>query len=47
MNKNIKYLIEDIVNFNPIDYSDNEQNIIDSETIYNITIPKPKTKNEL
>ena len=22
MNKNIKYLIEDIVNFNPVDYSE-------------------------
>ena len=28
MNKNIKYLIEDIVNFNPVDYSDEESELI-------------------
>ena len=45
MNKNIKYLIESIVNFNPADYEDDEQNIIDNDTIHNV-IHKyfPKTK---
>lgn len=28
MNKNIKYLIEDIVNFNPVDYEDDETELI-------------------
>ena len=31
MNKNIKYLIEDIVNFNPADY--NEEDIISTHDI--------------
>ena len=29
MNKNIKYLIEGIVNFNPVDYSDDENIFVD------------------
>ena len=47
MNKNIKYLIEDIVNFNPVDYSNDDLDIIDSETIHNMILVKPKTKDEL
>jgi surface protein len=37
MNKNIKYLIEDIVNFNPVDYSDNESDIVSRDDIHKIT----------
>ena len=37
MNKNIKYLIEDIVNFNPVDYSDNESDIVGRDDIHKIT----------
>ena len=46
MNKNIKYLIEDIVKFNPVDYSDEEQDIINNQTIDSMCIC-PKTLNEL
>ena len=37
MNKDIKYLIEDIVNFNPANYSDDEPDLIDRETVSNLT----------
>ena len=30
MTNKFRYLIENIVNFNPVDYSDDEQNIIDN-----------------
>ena len=39
MNKNIKYLIEELQKFNPIDYSDNEDDVIDNETICELTDP--------
>lgn len=44
MNKDIKNLIEDIVNFNPVDYSDDE--LIDKNTLDNI-LQIPKNKNDL
>ena len=44
MNKDIKYLIEDIVNFNPVDYSDDE--LIDKNTLDNI-LQIPRNKEEL
>ena len=48
MNKNIKYLIEDIVNFNPVDYSDEEPDLIDDQIISNLVYKYfPKTKEEL
>ena len=48
MNKDIKYLMEGIVNFNPADYSDEEPDLIDKETISNITYKyHPKTQDEL
>ena len=46
MNKNIKYLIEGIVNFNPVDYNDEQENILDSQTIESLSIC-PKTTDEL
>ena len=48
MNKNIKYLIEDIVNFNPVDYSEEDPDLIDRETVAELTYKYyPKTKEEL
>ena len=48
MNKNIKYLIEDIVNFNPVDYSDEESDIINNQSISNLTYKYfPENKKEL
>ena len=46
MNKNIKYLIEDIVNFNPADYSEKEYDIISDQEIDALCI-YPKTTDEL
>ena len=47
MNNNIKYLIEEIINFNPIDYNEDENNIIDHDTIGNIMFKRPQNKKEL
>ena len=48
MNNNIKYLIEEIINFNPIDYNEDENNIIDHGTLGNIIFKYfPKNKKEL
>ena len=48
MNKNIKYLIEDIVNFNPVDYSDEESDIINTHTITTLSYKYfPQNKEEL
>ena len=48
MNKNIKYIIENKFNFNPVDYSDEEPDLIDRETVSNLTYKyHPKTKEEL
>ena len=44
MNKSIKYIIDGIVNFNPVDYDDGD--IIDRD-ILNSMLSVPKTKNEL
>ena len=42
-----KILNEDVINFNPIDYSDNAETI-DNQTISNLTYKYfPKNKNEL
>ena len=38
MNKNIKYLIEDVINFNPADYSDDENEVVNSHTIDSIVV---------
>ena len=38
MNKNIKYLIEDVINFNPTDYSDDENEVVNSHTIDSIVV---------
>ena len=46
MNKSIKYLIEDIVNFNSINYQDDESEMITRDTLSNI-LQIPKTKKEL
>lgn len=41
MNKNIKYLIEEIINFNPADYSNDENELISNNDIDKlIVIPK-------
>ena len=48
MNKNIKYLIEGIVNFNPVDYSDEEQDIINNQAISNLVYKYfPENRKEL
>lgn len=47
MNKDIKYLIEKTINFNPVDYSEENNNVIDQHTITELTIDRPKDKNEL
>lgn len=36
MDKNIKYLIEDIVKFNPADYSEEISDLVDTNTMDNI-----------
>lgn len=36
MNKNIKYLIEDIINFNPADYDEDENEVISRDTLNNM-----------
>lgn len=46
MDKNIKYLIEDIINFNPASYSDEGQDIIDQDTLSNV-LETPKNKEDL
>ena len=43
MNENVKYLIEGIVNFNPVDYSDDESEMITRDTL-NDMLYVPKTK---
>ena len=45
--KETDMLREGIVNFNPVDYSNDDLDIIDSETIHNMILVKPKTKDEL
>lgn len=47
MDKNIKYLIEAIQNFNPVEYQDEQNNIINQDDIANIINYKPKNKAEL
>ena len=48
MNKNIKYIIENIVNFNPVDYQDNENDIITNNDITTVIYKYfPKTREEL
>ena len=47
MNKNIKYLIKDIVNFNPIDYQDEESETISRDILDNMLLQVPKTKDKL
>ena len=48
MNKNIKYIIEKIVNFNPADYLDVAQDIIDDQTEANLVYKYfPESKEEL
>jgi hypothetical protein len=45
MNKNVKYIIEKIVNFNPVDYSDEDPDLIDDQTVTNIVYKYfPKSK---
>lgn len=39
MNKSIKYIIEKTINFNPVDYSDDGNNIIDNQVVHNMTDP--------
>ena len=46
MNKNIQYIIENIINFNPANFNDDENDIIDAQTI-NSLIWCPKTSEEL
>lgn len=47
MDKRIKYLIENIINFNPADYSDTEDNVLSSQDINTLIRVYPKTKEEL
>ena len=48
MNKNIKYIIENKFNFNPVDYSDEDSIIIDNQTVSNLTYKYfPETQDEL
>jgi hypothetical protein len=50
MNKDIKYLIKDIVNFNPVDYSNDEIDLIDNQTVSSLIYKYkyfPKNKKEL
>ena len=48
MNKNIKYIIERFQNFNPAEYQDDDNNIIDPDNIKNIiTSIRPANKQEL
>ena len=49
---NISYTVkrilnEEIQNFNPVDYQDTEQDIIDNDTVNNITHLTPKNKQQL
>lgn len=49
---NISYAVkrilnEEIQNFNPVDYQDTEQDIIDNDTVNNITQLAPKNKQQL
>lgn len=46
MNKNIRYLIEGIVNFNPADYDTDDQDLIDTQTVDDV-IRTPKSLDEL
>jgi surface protein len=46
--KNNKRLTENKLNFNPIDYSDDGQDMIDNQTVLNMVYKyHPKTKEEL
>lgn len=45
MNKSIKYIIEQTINFNPVDYTDNDT--VDNQTIQNIVYYRPKNIFEL
>ena len=48
MNKDIKYLIEEIINFNPVDYEDEEDELINNNDIDKISYKYfPKTFQEL
>ena len=46
MNKNIKYLIEDIVNFNPAEYKDDENSLLGQDEIYSV-LKTPINLNQL
>ena len=48
MDKNIKYIIEKNINFNPVDYQDEIQDLVDRQTISNISYKYfPKTRKQL
>lgn len=48
MNKDIKYLIEDIVKFDVTDYESDQDDIVNSDTVHEITnMVSPKTSDEL
>ena len=47
MIKDIKYLIEGIVNFNPVDYQEDPDTMIGIDTVRNITRKIPETKDDL
>ena len=47
MNKNIRYLIEDIVNFNPIEYEDDQSDLMSNQSIEDLAMTKVKTPEEL
>lgn len=42
-----RILNEDIQNFNPVDYEDDEHDIIDQDTVFDLSSYHPKTKEEL
>ena len=46
MNKNIKYLIENNINFNPADYNDENDILITNQTVTNI-LNQPETTEQL
>lgn len=47
MNKDIKYIIEKIQKFNPVDYQDDEHDIIDTDTVETILDPMYQLLNLL
>ena len=45
MNKNVKYIIESLYNFDPGEYQDEEDNVLDNQTVSSsITRPWAKTR---